>query len=218
VASLDRFRKKVDRTITPAEVKTWFGQSRQQKLKPAIYSKIAADLNKLRWPSDPLPKDRSRPTTRKSGLWDLNAAANAAKTLLDDMPAMLSHWQEPKWSPEHQAAYKAIRALNGALIAAMPYIEQPLGPRKGSTGRKAPKDWHMPSILIAKLVIWALMEAGEDAPGVTHNSLVVRIIQKALVRMQFPQSGTLTRDAIGAHLKRRSKKYGTLTQSEPVPW
>jgi hypothetical protein len=208
VDSLDSVYKKAERAITPAEVQAWFGKPKQQTLQPNIFGKIATELNKLRWPSDPPPKDRSRTTTSKSRLWDIRPAASAAKTLHSNMPAMLSFWRGPQWCPEHQAAYKAICRLHEALSAAMPYIEQPLGPYKASTGRKAPKAWHMPSVLIAKLLVGALMEAGEDAPGITHNSVVVRIIKKALVRMQFPQSRTLSRDAIGAHLKRWDKKYG----------
>jgi len=109
---VDPPRKKADRPITAAEVKSWFGNTKQQKLKPDIYGKIAACLNRLRWPSDPLPEDGFRPTTSKSGLWDLKAAAKTANTLLNYMPAMLSHWHEPKWSPEHRAAYEAVSALN----------------------------------------------------------------------------------------------------------
>lgn len=143
---MDPPRKKADRPITAAEVKSWFGNTKQQKLKPDIYGKIAACLNRLRWPSDPLPEDGFRPTTSKSGLWDLKAAAKTANTLLNYMPAMLSHWHEPKWSPEHRAAYEAVSALNEALTAAMPYVERPLGgPNKASTGKKVPKDWHMRS-------------------------------------------------------------------------
>jgi hypothetical protein len=108
----------------------------------------------------------------------VKAAAKAAKTLLDDMPAMLSHWQEPKWSPEHPEAYKAVSALNAAFTAAVPYIERPLGPYKATTGKKRPKDWHMPSILIAKCVISAFTAVGEEALGITHNSLVVGVVKK----------------------------------------
>jgi hypothetical protein len=213
VGSLDSVYKKAERAITPAEVQAWFGKSKQQTLQPNIFGKIAADLNKFRWPSDPPPKDRLSPTTRKSRLWDTEVAANAARALHGDMPTMLSFWRKPQWSPEHQAAYKAIYKLQDALSAAMQYIEYPLGPYKPSTGRKAPKDWHMPSVLIAKLVIGALMEAGEDSPGITHNSLVVRIVQKAIVRMDFPYAKTLSRNAIGAHLKRWDRKYGMVQKA-----
>jgi hypothetical protein len=202
------------RTITATEVESWFGRSKKLQLRPEKYGEIAAGLTKMRWPSDrPAAKVRSNlGINQKSArsFWDFEAATKAAKTLLDDMPAMLSHWQEPEWSPEHQSAYNAISVLNEALITALPYIEWPLGPYEVATGRKAPKDWHMPSILIAKSVIKALVAAGDDAPGITHNSLVVGIIQKALIRMQFPQSRTLSRDAIGAHLKQWNKKWGDL--------
>ena len=57
-----------DRTITPTEVKAWFGKSKQQKLKPDIYINIAAGLTKLRWPRDPPAKVGTKPMIRKSGL------------------------------------------------------------------------------------------------------------------------------------------------------
>jgi hypothetical protein len=213
---LDTVRKKADRAITAAEVKTWFGKTKQQRLRPDIYGKIAADLTRLRWPSDPPPKDRYGHTESESGLWDIKVATKAAKTLLDDMPAMLSHWHEPKRSPEHQVAHKAVSALNEALNTAMPFIEWPLGPYKASLGRKKPKNWHVPSIVIARLVIDALVAAGEVAPGITHNSVTVRVVQKALIRMEFPYCKTLAREAIGAHLKRWSQKYGGLAQKKPT--
>jgi hypothetical protein len=208
--SLKTDLKKIDRIITPAEVRAWFGKSKQQKLKPEVYGKIAAGLTNLRWPSDPPPKARSRSPVSESCLWDIKAAGKDAKALLASIPVMLSHFREPKWSPEHQEAYKAIDALNQTLHAAMPYIEWPLGRYEPSKGKKAPKNWHMHSFLIARLVIDTFLEAGHKAPGITHNSIVVTIIKNALVRMQFPYSKTVSREAIGAHLKRWHEKYGSL--------
>jgi hypothetical protein len=202
------------RTITAAEVETWFGNSKKLKSRPEKYGEIAAALTKMRWPSDrPASKLRSnlgRSQKNASGFWDFKVATKAAKMLRDDLPAMLLHWKDPEWSAHNRAAYAAIKSLDEALSSAMPYIEWPLGPYEAATGRKAPKAWHMPSILIAKSVIDALVAAGHDAPAITHNSLVVGIIQKALIRMQFPQSRTLSRDAIGAHLKQWNNKWGDL--------
>jgi hypothetical protein len=198
-----------DQSITPEEVQSWFGKSKQKKLKPQIYRTIACQLNKFRGPSAPLTI-RSSPLERKSGMWDINGTAKAAKRLLQDMPAMLSHWRDRSWDPKDQAAYITIDALNEALSAAMPYIEHPLGEYDRANGRKAPKRWHSPSVLIAKYVMQALLDAGESLPSITHGSLVVRIVKKVLVRMQFPQSETVSRDALAAHLKRWKEKYGNL--------
>jgi hypothetical protein len=201
------------RTITAAEVESWFGRSKKLKLRPEKYSEIAAGLTKMRWPSDPpASKGRSNGRSQKSasGFWNFEAATKAAKTLLDDLPAMLLHWKDPEWSADNRAAYAATKSLDEALSTAMPYIEWPLGRYSPQTGRKRPKDWHMHSVLVAKLVMQALVDAGEHKPAFTHNSLVVRIIHKALVRMDFPNSGTLSLDAIGMHLARWDEKYGLL--------
>jgi hypothetical protein len=127
---------------------------------------------------------------------------------------MILHWQNsPEWSPETQPAHEAIKALDKALSVAMPYIEWPLGRYERQTGQKNPKEWHLYSILIANFVLQALIDAGEANPGITHNSLVVKIIKNALVRMDFPGSKTLS---IGAHLKRWKERYGDLVPKPTV--
>jgi hypothetical protein len=214
VNALEISRTIGSRPITAAEVESWFGRSKKLKLRPEKYSEIGAGLTKMRWPSDP-PASKGRSRLGKNeksagGFWDFEAATKAAKTLLDDLPAMLLHWKDPEWSAHNRAAYAAIKSLEEALSTAMPYIEWPLGQYSGQTGKKRPKDWHMHSVLIAKLVMQALVDAGEHKPGHTHNSLVVRIVHKALVRMGFPHSETLSLDAIGMHLARWDRKYGLL--------
>jgi hypothetical protein len=75
---------------------------------------------------------------------------------------MVLHWNNgPEWSTEDRAASEAIRALNETLSASIPYIEWPLGQYKRQTGQKRPKDCHIYSVPIAKLVMQAFTDAGE---------------------------------------------------------
>jgi hypothetical protein len=196
------------RTITLSEVRDWFGKSKKLQLGRGQCSKIAARLTRLRWPSDsPTPTDTFDPEIME-GYWDFDNATKAAKTLLEHVPAMLSHWKSLRPTAESRAGYEAIHNLKDALSTAMPYVEWPFGRYQRQTGRKQPKDWHIYSVLIARLVVEVLVVAGESKPGITHNSLVVRVVHKALIRMDFPNSAMITRDAIGAHLSRWNKRYG----------
>jgi hypothetical protein len=128
--------------------------------------------------------------------------------LLDSVPAMLSHWNGQRSTSETREGCEAIKALGDALSAAMHYIEWPFGRYEPQTGQKRPKDWHTYSIIIARLIVRTLIDAGEAAPGITHNSLVVQVTHRALIRLEVPNLGMLTPDAIGAHLARWNKKYG----------
>jgi hypothetical protein len=210
------------RTITAAEVKTWFGNSRKLSSKPEKYSEIATRLTRLRWPGDPPPapkadlKSRTR-SKSSSGFWNFDAATEAAKRLHSFLPAMILHWQDsPEWSPETRPAYEAIKALDETLSVAMPYIEWPLGRYERQTGQKRPKEWHLYSILIASFVLQALIGAGDANPGISHNSLVVKIIKTALVRINIPGSKTLSTGAIGAHLKRWKDTHGDLVPKPTI--
>jgi hypothetical protein len=197
--------------ITADEVRQWFGSSCGLQLGDAQYDEIAACLTKWRWPSDPpdspwLPKEEIE--TNPNPWWDFQGASDAAKTLLASVPAMLSHWDGLRWAPETNAGYEAIKTLRNALSVAMPYIEWPFGQYERQTGRKQPKAWHIPAILVAQVIVKAMIKAGHDEPGITRNSVVVRVVRKALIRMGYPDPEMVTTTAIGAHLTRWDKKFG----------
>jgi hypothetical protein len=197
------------RTITAAEVRGWFGDSSCE----VQYSEIAAFLTKCRWPSDPPPPPDAPwlPKIIESGsndCWDFKAATDAAKTLRDSVPAMLSHWEGLRWAPETREGYEAIKGLGEALSAAMPYVEWPFGRYERQTSRKLMKDWHTYSALFANRIIDVLVEAGHQKPGITRNSVLVRVIHSALIRMKFPNPEMITRSAIGMHLTRWNEEFG----------
>jgi hypothetical protein len=204
----------IKRAITATEVREWFGSSCRAQLGDAQYGEIAAYLTKWSWPSDPpnppsspcLPKDEIE--TNPNHWWDFQGASNAAKTLLASVPAMLSHWDGPRWAPETNAGDEAIKTLSDALSVAMPYIEWPFGQYERQTGRKQPQAWHIPAVLIAHVIVKAMIKAEHDEPGITRNSVVVRVVRKALIRMGFPHLEMVTASAIGAHPTRWDKKFG----------
>lgn len=117
---------------------------------------------------------------------------------------MLKHWAQLAWAPETRGGHLAITTLQDALVIALPYIEWPFGRYERQTGRRKPKIWHLPARLIANVVIKEIIAAGHDEPSITRNSVVVRIVRKALIRMNYPE---VTNSAIGAYLTRWSQKY-----------
>ena len=140
--------------------------------------------------------------------WDFHGSSEAAKKLLGSLPAMTAHWDCLRWAPETRAGSEVLKTLTAALSAAMPYIEWPLGYFERQTGRKKPKAWHTPSVIIARIIINAMVEAGHEQPGISRNSVVVRIVLKALIRMRYPDLEMITATAIGTHLERWDKRFG----------
>ncbi len=199
-----------DRTIKAAEVKTWFGKSRQAQLADAQYSEIAARLTQYRWKNDP-PDDPNSPWLPKltkaddREWWDFKASLEAAKTLLESAPAMLRHWESLQKWPATRDGYETIKKLSASLSEAMPYIEWPFGKYERQTGMKTPKIWHAPVFAIARLIISAMVAAGHANPAITKNSVVVRIVQSAMIRMEHDPIQLTT---IAAYLVRLDRKFG----------
>lgn len=205
-------RERTFRIINASEVREWFGRSVQ--LSEAQYWEIASRLTKLAWPSDP-PAASGSYWLPREGIddnpdlwWDFRGSSDAAKKLLESLPPMTAHWERLKWAPETRAGSEVLKTLTDALSAAMPYIEWPLGYFERRTGRKKPKAWHTPTLIIARIIINAMIEAGHEQPGISRNSVVVRIVLKALIRMRYPDLAMITASAIGTHLDRCDKRFG----------
>jgi hypothetical protein len=205
----------ISREITAAEVKEWFGGSKISTIGGDQCRKIATGLTKLRWPGDPPPPPRSRGISKESEpdphlWWDFDAVAEAAMTLLKNCPAMLSHWEGQRWAPQTCDGFDVIKRLGDALLFAMPYIEWPLGyyKRKKWTGSKRPKPWHPTALAIATVTIRVIVKAGNRKPGITRNSIVVRIVHNTLRKMNVQDVEMISHSAIAAHLTRWDKKFG----------
>jgi hypothetical protein len=206
-------RNSGSRKITSVEVRQWFGSSSKAKLHNPQYRKIASHLTKLHWPGDPPPPADSPwlatiNTEIDDRWWDFQAATAAAKTLRDSFPKMLAFQEGLQWAPETRDGLGAIKQLQASLVVAIPYIEWPFGYYKRATGYKPPKAWHTYASLVARLVIQEMVVAGHAEPGITRNSIVVRVVRKALIRMTIPYAKTVSNTAIGAYLTRWDKKYG----------
>lgn len=199
-----------DRTITTADVKTWFGRSRQAQLADAQYEEIAARLTRFRWKNDP-PDDPNSPwlpkpiKTDDKEWWDFKASLEAAKTLLESAPAMLRHWESLQKWPATRDGYETIKRLSASLSEAMPYIEWPFGKYQRQTGRKTPKSWNAPALVIAILIIRTMVSAGHANPAISKNSVVVRVVRSAMIRMEY---GHIQLATIAAHLTAHDRKFG----------
>jgi hypothetical protein len=206
---------KASRTITAAEVRRWVGDSAKSKLGEAQFREIAVGLTKFRWPGDPPPPPDSPWLTKEPKVdpdrwWDFQAATDAVKLLLYSVPRMLSHWERQRWARETRGGYDAIKTLGDALSVAAPYIEWPFGHYERQTRPKRPKPWHIMALSIARLVLRVMVEAGQKEPGITRNSVVVRLVRNVLIRMNFPNAKMVTPTAIGAHLTRWDKTFGLI--------
>jgi hypothetical protein len=107
----------------------------------AQFRRIDAGLTSCRWPTAPLPSGWTIGTDANRW-WDIEAVTEAAKTLLKNAPAMLSHREGQRWAPQTRNGFEAIKALGDALFVAMPYIEWPFGYYERRTRSKRTKPGH----------------------------------------------------------------------------
>jgi hypothetical protein len=211
----------INRTITGAEVMKWFMRGRKPWPAEELCDGIALRLNKMHWPADP-PSPLPAPH-ENDPWWDSEKAAGRAKALLDDIPAMLRHWRRVhegfRMKGAHdetrrdqqpvrlRGGYNAIKRLRGALDAAVPYIEFPLGQyeRRDHRTLKRPSLWHAHAVAITPIIADALRQSGRRV-STTHNSAMVRIVREALVRIGHDDN--ITPDRVAAHLTDWYAKFG----------
>jgi hypothetical protein len=211
------------RTITLAEVTKWFENCHKPRPSDAICNEVAERLTKMRWPNDigppyvpPPPKPPNWPKRRKwpppvrndDAWWDFQGATDAAKMLLNSIPAMLAHLDGLRWAPETRDHYAAIEALRDALMRSMPYIEWPFGKYERQDYRKRPREnyrkrprpkWHLHAVLIAAIIVKALIQSGRRKTSTARDSTVVKVVRKTLSRMGYPE---IEPGTIAAHLNR----------------
>jgi hypothetical protein len=194
------------RKITSIEVREWFGNSRKFQLNDLQYEEIAVRLTKFRRRGDPtdparLPWSPDEGAADDERWWDFRAVVDASKLLLNSLPLMLAHLDQQRRFPETLKRYAAIKALEEAITAALPEIENPFGPYTPRAGRKQPKDWHMPAILIARMLIEIVIKAEKAKPATSRNSVLVKVVARALIRMGYRAEIS----AIAMHLTRWEK-------------
>jgi len=202
------------RTITAAEVGEWFRSSKTRAPSAAICEEVAAWLTRMRGPSDP-EDDRTSLDSATQPIdddrwWDFDSATKAAKILIESGPKMLKHWDGLRWAPETRPGYEAIDKLGEALAVALPYIEFPFGQCEPALGRKKPKDWHVPAVLIFGIIVKALGQSF-GTPRLSRNAVMVRVVRSALLRIGYENVKVGT---ISQHLTRWNAKYGLPGLSE----
>ena len=138
--------------------------------------------------------------------WDVKSVTKAAKLLSEVLPKIEAHWSKMLPTPGTLEGVEALRGLGSALERAIDYVEFPFGKYKNNQA-KDPKEWHIPSVLIAKKVIIALKEAGRPAPGTAKGSIVADVTYEALKRLEYPDASMITDTAVAAHITRWFSKW-----------
>jgi hypothetical protein len=214
------------RTITPTEVKDWFGR---RPAPEAACVEIAALLTKMRWVSDrPLPalrdgmrwawpRGQAEPVQvldiDPDPYWGFQAATDAAKTLLASFPRMLRHWDGLVRVPETSGGYPAIKAAQDALLTALPYIEWPFGKYERQDHRKKMRlaDWHVPALVIKNIVSEALICSRSRTPRFSRDAAATRVVVNAPARMGYKISRRKGEESetntIAAFLRRWEKHW-----------
>jgi hypothetical protein len=93
-------------------------------------------------------------------------------------------------------------ALSTALTVAMPFIEYPFGEYARTTGRKEPKSWHMPAVLVLPTILRAMMDAGHKNPGLARDSVAIAVLHQGLSQIGLRGMAMMTPTALAAHLRR----------------
>jgi hypothetical protein len=173
----------------------------------------------MRWRSEPKHDGTSRDSASQPNSasqpsdddrwWDFDSATEAAKLLIESGPKMLKHWEGLRWAPETRPGYEAIDKLGEALAVALPYIEFPLGQYEPALGRKKPKDWHMPAVIIFGIIASALSQSLGN-PRLSRNAIMIRVVCSALRRLGY----YVEVGAVSQHLIRWNAKYGLSGLSE----
>jgi hypothetical protein len=162
-------------------------------------------------PLDPNSPWVAEPCDETGPWWDPEKAADAARVLIEDIPAMLRYWNRTLSPVPGRDGCDTIERLRVALDAAMPFIEFPFGEydreeaRKRRLHPKRPKSWHASAIAVAYVIIPALQQSGHTVRGTSHDTIAVRIVHDALDRMRY---GKIGRPAIAKILTKWVGEYG----------
>jgi hypothetical protein len=220
------------RIITADEVMKWAAGSKKP-WSDEVCKEIAESLTKIRC-DPPLPKlkngmhwERSidwatsppkigewrpEPDTDIDHQWQkFQVATDAAKLLLNNVSALLWHWEGLQQWPETNGGYPAIKAVEGALLAAQPFIDWPFGKSDGPPYRSSSNVWHMPAVVVAGIIGKALARSGQRAPKFTKESAATRVVHEALKRMGCP-ANLFGLSAIEQFLGRRKAKLARLAE------
>jgi hypothetical protein len=180
-----------------------------------VCADLAGVLSGWRWASDPPKPSLSREMApeeveeAEAQWWNFRGAITSARELSGAIPKMLKHWEGLRKWPETRDGYDAIEKLREALATATPYIELPFGPYEPAIGQKSPKPWHLPAVLIAGLLISALAKSTNRSQSLGKNSVIIRVVCKALNRMGHCEK-KIDAGAVSKYVTRWREKNGEL--------
>lgn len=215
-------KRQLSHDVSADEVAQWFGR----RLKPApsneTFANLASAINRCRWPDDP-PIELScneelsdeEIAADAARWWDFKAGGNAARTLTAILPKLDRHLNSLTPSPTVVAGQDALRGFGSALDVLSPFIEFPLGKPEDRRGRPtATKPWQDWSLTISHLVIKSLIEAGHKNPAISRNSVLVRVVQRALIRMRIEGAQSVSTTTLSAFLVRWDEFYGLWSKQD----
>lgn len=200
--------------IVAAEVKTWFGP--KCRLSRTEFERIARELNNFR-PRHPYSSPNFQPPVLpQKEYWDRLSVSEAAKTLIQAIPHMLSHWRGLTPTPNSLLGKQAIEHLEKALVLAKHFIDWPFGAYEPRTSRTTIKPWHPVAVVVARVVVGAMKRGGVSSPGLSRNSVVVRVIKCALRRLEIEGAQMITESAIAMQLKRHHERWFVPKNPKPM--
>ena len=207
--------------VTAAHVIKWFGRSLNPPVGLAQCAEIASSINGCRWAGEPPPRPGDPGFVRilepdaadAARWWDFKGVTRAGKTLLHNLPVVTANCERQNWSPQGQARCDALNKLTEALQQAMPYIEFPFGPCERRTGRpSASKQWHTYALILSHFVLPAMIKAGHPNPAISRNSVLVRVVREAMIKMGIEGAKIVSASTVSAFLTRWDEFYGLTPQ------
>ena len=207
--------------ICPDQLAGWFGKLQKPALTNAHYASIANSLNGFVWPGDlaPAPKpsgfpnlgEEYRPYPARYG--DSKAVANAAKLLMQGLPAIAAHWERKDVEPNDPKSSETLEKLQHVLREAMRYIELPFGkPEDQRCGMVVRKTWQLWLLIIVPLLIDAMRNAGHSKVAISRKSVVVRVAWEVMIVMNVEGVKTVTPSGVSAFLTRFDRSNGLTPQ------
>lgn len=203
--------------VTGEELANWFGNKWKKDDHNQTFEAIAHQINCLRWPDDPpLDEDVNALEWKEDeGFWDFKAVAEAAQLLHDSMPKITAFWDNHSYVAEVAGIRSSLHQLAIELDKSLKAIVLPFGSCETRLGRpRCSKPWHSYALSLFRCIAPETNNLAPSACSVARNSILVRVIQRGLVRINVPSATTVGVSTLSQFLGRWDKFYG-LPRSVP---
>jgi hypothetical protein len=209
--------------ITVLEMRQWLGKKYGSSLSDEACKALVDLVRRMATPPR-RPQQTAADDDLPEWYWDIRAVMDAAETLHEAMPKLVTFWASLLTSDEVRAGHDAVKQLSTALAIALPYVKYPLGPHERNQN-KTPKTWHLPAVIVANALERAIGEAGPTKPAFSRNSIPIRVVHAILIRLDLlavihdtekeaQEKRAAARSAISAHVNRWWKRYGRPIKAE----